>query len=107
MPRGGKREGSGAKSKWKHGKTTSIRVPIALVDQILEVAHQIDNGTFLAHRESSKTIDLSGISIVSCNGKKGVIISELMKAGYKIEPSKLAMSIECKNSLLALFPKPT
>lgn len=28
--------------KWKHGKTRTIRVPIALADEILEYAHQLD-----------------------------------------------------------------
>jgi len=30
--------------KWKHGHTTVIRVPIALVDQIMDYAHRLDNG---------------------------------------------------------------
>jgi hypothetical protein len=30
--------------KWKHGQTTVIRVPVALVDQILDYAHRLDNG---------------------------------------------------------------
>lgn len=107
MPRGGRREGSGAKSKWKHGKTTSIRVPIALVDEILEIAHQIDDGTFLSNKGSFKTINLAGISIISYKGKKGVIISDLMKAGYNIEPPELAMFIERVDFIRSVFSKPT
>ena len=30
------------KPKWKSGKTRTIRVPIAIADRVLEVAHQID-----------------------------------------------------------------
>lgn len=30
--------------KWKHGKTRTIRVPIALADQILDYAQKLDNG---------------------------------------------------------------
>jgi len=30
--------------KWKHGQTTVIRVPVALVDQIMDYAHRLDNG---------------------------------------------------------------
>lgn len=30
--------------KWKHGQTTVIRVPVALVDQIMDYAHKLDNG---------------------------------------------------------------
>jgi hypothetical protein len=32
------------KSKWNTGKTRTIRVPIAITDRVLEVAHKIDNG---------------------------------------------------------------
>jgi len=30
--------------KWKHGQTTVIRVPVALVDQIMDYAHRLDTG---------------------------------------------------------------
>jgi len=30
--------------KWKHGQTTVIRVPVALVEQIMDYAHRLDNG---------------------------------------------------------------
>jgi hypothetical protein len=32
------------KPTWKHGKTKTIRVPIALADQILEYGYQLDGG---------------------------------------------------------------
>jgi hypothetical protein len=32
------------KTNWKHGKTKTIRVPIALADQILEYGYQLDGG---------------------------------------------------------------
>ncbi len=32
------------KPKWKTGQTKTIRVPVALVDQILEIAYELDNG---------------------------------------------------------------
>lgn len=94
MPRGGKREGAGAPGKWKHGKTTSIRVPVALVDQILEAAYKIDQGLPVAVNGAVKTIDLAGISLISVQGRKGVAIADLMKAGYEIKPHGLAMSVK-------------
>lgn len=42
---GGNRPGAGNpefKPKWKSGKTTVIRVPEAIADKVLAVAHQID-----------------------------------------------------------------
>lgn len=42
MPRGGKRLNAGAKFKWKHGKTKTIRVPVVLVEKVLAFAHSLD-----------------------------------------------------------------
>jgi hypothetical protein len=44
MARGGARLNSGPVSKWKHGKTTTIRVPIALSKRLLEIAKILDQG---------------------------------------------------------------
>jgi len=44
MPRGGARQNSGPSPNWRHGKTRTIRVPIALADQILELAKKLDEG---------------------------------------------------------------
>ncbi|MEY3333968.1 MAG: hypothetical protein RLZZ176_2271 [Cyanobacteriota bacterium] len=48
MSSGGYREGSGRKSSWASGcskdKTKLIRVPVAIADRVLEVAHKIDAG---------------------------------------------------------------
>jgi hypothetical protein len=41
---GGKRVPSPALSRWKTGKTKSIRVPEALADAVLAYAHKLDNG---------------------------------------------------------------
>jgi hypothetical protein len=40
--RGGARPGSGGGCRWKHGKTKLVRLPMALVDKILEVARYMD-----------------------------------------------------------------
>lgn len=32
------------KPKWRSGKTRTIRVPIAIANQVLKIAHQIDEG---------------------------------------------------------------
>jgi len=54
MPKGGIRpraDGSLAhliQPKWKLGQTKTIRVPVALADQLLEIAHRLDEGTDLS-----------------------------------------------------------
>jgi uncharacterized protein (DUF2249 family) len=52
MVRGGKREGSGRKSVWKHGETQAIRVPKAFVPQLLEIARKLDAGEAIEIVES-------------------------------------------------------
>lgn len=93
MPRGGYRKNAGRKTKWKHGKTTSIRVPIVLANQILEIAQKIDKDQLLEIDTKSNLIDLSGIQLISVRGQKAVILVELMKAGYEIYPLSLAKSL--------------
>ena len=44
MPRGGARPNSGPPPSWKHGRTTTIRVPRALSGQIMRLARQLDEG---------------------------------------------------------------
>ena len=101
MPRGGKRIGAGSKPKWIHGETTTIRVPIALVDRVMEITQGLDRGlSFIEDKDSekldiidydtkSKIIDLSGVSIAVISGQMGVKLSDLIRKGYKIEPKSL------------------
>jgi hypothetical protein len=42
--RGGRRENAGRKSIWKNKDTITIRVPKAILFQVIEVAHRIDSG---------------------------------------------------------------
>lgn len=48
MPRGGKRERSGRRSTWASGckfeDTKVIRVPAAIADRVLAIAHHLDSG---------------------------------------------------------------
>ena len=109
MPRGGYRPGSGGKFKWKHGKTKVVRLPEALVEQVMELAIALDRGLSLATVTSSsmleseidgvtlsKIIDLSGVSIRSLDGEPVVYIVDLLNLGYQIEPEALAKSASLK-----------
>jgi hypothetical protein len=40
--RGGARPGAGGGCRWKHGRTKLVRLPVALLDEILEVARYMD-----------------------------------------------------------------
>lgn len=101
MPRGGKREGAGNKFKWKHGKTKTIRVPVELADQLLELAKKLDEGeTVVSESEiketanidydtESKVIDLSGVSLKQVNGILSVYLEDLYKKDYSFYPIQI------------------
>lgn len=104
MPRGGKREGAGGVSTWKHGKTKTIRVPVALAERILAIARQIDDsivpfdsdtGSKVAVSES-KVIDLAGVSVTHVNGEIAVRLEDLVLLGYTLEPQHLAEMVEAR-----------
>jgi hypothetical protein len=40
--RGGARPGAGGGGRWKHGRTKLVRLPVALLDEIMEVARYMD-----------------------------------------------------------------
>lgn len=89
MPRGGFREGSGGKPKWIHGKTTVIRVPEALAEEILRVTALLDEGKVVDDITKAKYLDLSGITIRDAGGRPSVFLEDLLKAGIKIRPLEI------------------
>jgi len=93
MPRGGKREGSGPKSNWKNGKTKTIRVPISLADDILNIARRLDEQGSVEFSGFTQVIDLSSINIPTIRGKSFVFLEELMKLGYEIKPLEVANTV--------------
>ena len=94
MSRGGYREGAGRKFKWKSGKTKAIRVPEALANEILDYARKLDGGNQQSAQEIQpleelKIIDLQGVPLKAIDGEMGVKLSDLVKKGYKLTPSRL------------------
>lgn len=53
MGRGGYRQGAGRKAGWRQGQTQTIRVPIALKDQLLKISRQLDRGEDICSPTSS------------------------------------------------------
>jgi len=122
MPRGGVRSNSGAKGKWKHGKTKLIRVPEELADKILEYAHKLDENAKIESETESKTdsslgldsvmeskvLDLSGISVATLKERTFVFLDNLLKSGYVLKPDALndrVLTEIYKNSLKAYGQK--
>jgi hypothetical protein len=42
--RGGFRQGAGRKGMWQNGETQTIRVPVALKEELIEIGQQLDQG---------------------------------------------------------------
>ena len=82
MVRGGYREKAGRKSTWVSGckfeETKLIRVPIAISDRVLEIAHKLDNG------ESIDLVTKSNNEIVTESEDKSYSQSELIEKGKQI-----------------------
>jgi hypothetical protein len=114
MARGGRREGAGAKPAWGNGKTKPIRVPVAIAERVLEIAKEIDQGSFPQSTpvvSSPKVIDLSGIAILRSNGEPVIRLVDLIRAGYEIHPERLGKlvrasgekDLKAKNDLESLI----
>ena len=74
------------KPKWISGKTQTIRVPIAIAEKVLEVAHRIDNQKF------SDTSDI-------INNQAQISKSELIETANKILNQKKSARISLEKFL--------
>jgi hypothetical protein len=52
--RGGYRDNAGRKSSWQHAPTQTIRVPKVFAQQLVKLAHQLDNGEAIDTDTKSK-----------------------------------------------------
>ena len=86
---GGKREGAGRKSTWIRGKTTVIRVPEVLADEVLRLARLLDEGKTVDDVTKSRYLDLSRVPIRSFGGQPGIFVKDLLNLGFKLRPLKL------------------
>jgi hypothetical protein len=78
MSRGGFRKGSGRKSTWASGctfeQTKLIRVPIAIADRLLEIAHTLDNSNILDLETKSKNETVTKSELIT--KAKQIILDE-------------------------------
>ena len=93
MPRGGKIECAGGKPTWKNGKTKTTRLPVVLAEEILKIARELDEKGTIERDTESKVLDLSGITVPQIRGRKFVFLDDLLRAGYEIQPLRLAESV--------------
>jgi hypothetical protein len=86
------------KPKWRSGKTRTIRVPIAIADQVLEFANKVDRGESSSTVTSETSFDRNNArhllaSMLAAPSNKGGRIKELAAElgnviGIKIEKVK-------------------
>lgn len=96
MARGGRREGSGGRPSWKNGKTKPVRVPVVLAEKILEIARVLDEEGSGEAVTGSKVIDLTGVAIYSSKDGPTVRLIDLLRAGYEIQPERLARNLKAQ-----------
>lgn len=80
--RGGARPGGGGPFKWKHGETKQVRLPIAILDKIMEIARKLDNGE--AIDSGAKSIDLSNVKVYKLHGREVVRLVDLVATGHNL-----------------------
>ena len=110
MPRGGYREGAGGKPSWKHGKTKPVRVPISIANKVIEIARILDsmgaediNSPELLDRiRRPKLLNLSGLPIRALKDGPAVYLSDLVAAGYEIDPPQLVRNLKQRSTLSSL-----
>ena len=67
--RGGWRQNAGRKAGWRHGETQTIRVPVALKEQLLEIGRQLDNGEFVGNPTNEELDELLYRWQVQCDAQ--------------------------------------
>ena len=90
MPKGGLRSTSW-KPTWKHGATKTIRVPIRLADQILQLAKLLDEGHNICFY-SLVTGNIEHLPLLDAQSK--VIAAEALSTA--LEMKRIAMTKELK-----------
>ncbi len=100
--RGGRRENAGRKSNWKNKDTITIRVPRAIVFQVIEVAHRIDSGEKIELDTKTKTEDSDFViqskrqdneSITKSNTRENEIITQSNQESQELKYDFITNSI--------------
>jgi hypothetical protein len=77
--RGGSRLNAGRKSNWSTSETQTIRVPVSLVDPILEIAHKLDSGENIESDTKSNTLSLEYLQSI----KEKLLTDKVLTRGGK------------------------
>ena len=86
--RGGARPGAGGGARWKHGKTKLVRLPVALLDEILSVARYMDQNEGKLPPSAPAVITLGHLS-------ESLSAEELKEFSAKKKARKLAEKVMC------------
>lgn len=100
MKHGGSRDGAGRKSQWIRGKTVVVRVPGVLSDEVLRLAHLLDEGKVVEDVTKVRYLDLTDVPVRYVQGRPVIYIEDLLKRGFKVRPLKLIDELRKKIDLL-------
>jgi hypothetical protein len=96
--RGGARSGAGGVCRWKHGRTKLVRLPVALLNEILEVARYMDQNEGRLP-PSAPAVITSGPLSESLSGE------ELKEFLAKKKARKLAEKVMCGDERVLVSDK--
>ena len=77
--RGGSRLNAGRKSNWSTSETQTIRVPISLVNPILQMAHKLDSGQNIESDTKSNSLSLEYLESI----KEKLLTYKVLTRGSK------------------------
>jgi hypothetical protein len=91
--RGGARPGAGGGGRWKHGRTKLVRLPVALLDEILEVARYMDQNdgnippseaSFITLGHPSKTLSGEEFKELAAKRKAQELAAKVMAGNERV-----------------------
>ena len=91
--RGGARPGAGGGGRWKHGRTKLVRLPVALLDEILEVARYMDQndgklppseGSLITLGHPSKTLSGEEFKELAAKRKVQELATKVMAGSERV-----------------------
>jgi hypothetical protein len=91
--RGGARPGAGGGGRWKHGQTKLVRLPVALVEKILEVARYMDQNdgnlpplqaSLITFGHPSKTLSAEEFKELAAKRKAQELVAKVMAGNERV-----------------------
>ena len=100
FPRRVSRENAGRKSNWKNQDTITIRVPRAIVFQVIELAHRIDSGERIELDTESKATEYD--FEIKSKANRNEIITQSNQEGLELKSDFVTKSMLSYNQAIEI-----